>query len=175
MRRGSTMAVVIAVLGMALASMSVAWACTGQPLMNLASASVGEARSHARVDVLANQAVSGPVALRWNSLDGPVLARADVTAGMPATLDATIPDAAPGVYYLVLETSAGVARSAFEVAGPAAAPAPANPWAMAEPAGADRPLGSFEAGLALLGVGLVGISALTLVGVTRRRRATSTA
>lgn len=175
MQRRSIMTVFVAVVGMAVAGMSVAWACTGQPLMSLAGDPVGEARSQARVDVLANQAVSGPVALRWNSLEGPVLARADVTAGMPATLDATIPDAAPGVYYLVLETSAGVARSAFEVAGPAAAPVPANPWATPEPAGAGGSLGSLEAGLALLGVGLVGISALTLVGVARRRRVAATA
>lgn len=175
MRRRSTVAVVVAVAGVVLAGMSVAWACTGQALMHMATDSVGEVRSHARVEVLANQAVAGPVALRWNALDGPVLARAEVKAGQAATLDATIPDAAPGVYYLVLETSAGVARSAFEVTG-AAAPAPASPWAKAaEPAGAGGPLGSFEAGLALLGVGLVGISAMTLVAVARRRRVAASA
>ena len=173
MRRRGTMAMVMAVAGVLLAGMSVAWACTGQPLMHLATDAVGEVRSHARIEVLANQAVAGPVALRWNALDGPVLASADVTAGQPATLDATIPDVAPGVYYLVLETSAGVARSAFEVTGATTA-SPATPWAKThQPAGDGGPIGSFEAGLTVLGVGLVGVSALTLVAVARRRRATA--
>ena len=177
MRRRSTVAMVMAVAGIALAGMSVAWACTGQPLMHLATDSVGEVRSHAKVEVLANEAVAGPVALRWNALDGPVLASAEVTAGQATTLDATIPDAAPGVYYLVLQTSAGVARSAFEVTGTGApGSASTSPWAKAaEPAGADGPLGSFEAGLAVLGVGLVGISAVTLVAVARRRRVAASA
>ena len=175
MRRRSTVAMVMAVAGVALAGMSVAWACTGQPLMHLATDSVGEVRSHARVEVLANEAVAGPVALRWNALDGPMLASAEVKAGQATTLDATIPDAAPGVYYLVLQTSAGVARSAFEVTG-APGSASTSPWAKAaEPAAADGPLGSFEAGLAVLGVGLVGISALTLVAVARRRRVAASA
>lgn len=167
-------AVSMAVTAVVLAGMSAAWACTGRPLMHLATDAVGEARSHARVEVPANQAVAGPVTLRWNSLEGPVLAQADVTAGRPATLDATIPDAAPGVYYLVLQTSAGVARSAFQVAG-AAAGAPATPWAAAEPAGAGGPFSTLGAGMALLGAGLVGMAGLTLVAVARRRRVAATA
>lgn len=175
MRSRRTVATLVAAIGMGLAGVSAAWACTGQPLMELASDQVGEARSQAKVEVLANQAVAGPVALRWNSLEGPVLATADVPAGQAATLDATIPDAAPGVYYLVLETSAGVARSAFQVSGPSTAASPDGVWPVAQPAGADGSFGALEAGLALLGVGLVSLSALTLVGVARRRRATATA
>ncbi|MGH9177797.1 MAG: hypothetical protein ACRD0N_04490 [Acidimicrobiales bacterium] len=162
----------MAVVGVGLAGMSMAWACTGQPLMNLATDAVGEARSEARVEGLANQAVSGPVTLRWNSMEGPVLASADVEAGTAMTLAATIPDAAPGVYYLVLQTNAGVARSAFEVTG-ATTNAPADPWTAAQPAG-DGSSRAFEGGLALLGAGLVGLSMLTLVAVARRRRAPAT-
>jgi len=171
-RRPGGLAAFVVAACLAVVGTSAAWACTGQPLMHLATDSVGDAGSHARVEVLANQAVAGPVALRWNALDGPVLAQTVVAPGTGATLDVTIPPAAPGVYYLVLETSAGVARSAFEVTGhTAAAPAsPANPWA-AHPAGHDAPLGSFQAGIALLAVGLVAVSALTLVTLARRRTA----
>ncbi|MGH9282760.1 MAG: hypothetical protein ACRD0S_07465 [Acidimicrobiales bacterium] len=164
----------MAVVAVVLIGMSAAWACTGQPLMHMATDAVGEARSHAQVEVLANQGVSGPVVLRWNSLEGTVLAQADVTAGEAATLDATIPDAEPGVYYLVLETNAGIARSAFQVSG-ADAGAPSTPWPAAEPAGDSRPFSSLEVGMGLLGAGLVGMAGLTLVGVARRRRAAATA
>ena len=142
--------------------------------MHLATDAVGDAGSHARVEVLANQAVSGPVTVRWNALDGPVLAQATVSPGTAATLDVTIPQAAPGVYYLVLDTSAGVARSAFEVTDQAGSPAtPASPWATSQAAGDDAPLGSFRAGVALLAVGLVGVSALTLGTLARRRTVAS--
>ncbi|MGH9177799.1 MAG: hypothetical protein ACRD0N_04500 [Acidimicrobiales bacterium] len=174
MRDRRAVAAVVAVAGTILVGISTAWACTGQPLMHLASDAVGEARSEAKVEVLANQAVSGPVVLRWNSLEGPVLARADVAAGEAATLDATIPDAEPGVYYLVLQTNAGIARSAFQVSG-AGAGAPSTPWPAAEPAGTGGPFSSLEAGMGLLGAGLVGMAGLTLVGVARRRRAAATA
>jgi hypothetical protein len=156
----------------AVVGVGAAWACTGQPLMHLATDAVGEAGSHARVEVLANQAVSGPVAVRWNALDGPVLAQADLAPGTAATLDVTIPQTAPGVYYLVLDTSAGVARSAFEVTDPMEAPAsPASPWAATSAAGDDAPFGSFRAGVALLAVGIVAMSAITLVALARRRTA----
>ncbi|MGH9179113.1 MAG: hypothetical protein ACRD0N_11250, partial [Acidimicrobiales bacterium] len=169
MRRQGGRFVVVAAVVVALFGMSAAWACTGQPLMHLATDQVGEAGSQARVEVLANQAVAGPVTLRWNALDGPVLATADTAAGTPATLVATIPEAAPGVYYLVLDTSAGVARTAFEVSGPAGSPSPsAGDWD-ARPAARDGGLSSFRAGVALLVVGLVALSALTLVSLGRRR------
>lgn len=170
-RPGGKMAVVVAVVGIALAGMSAAWACTGQPLMHLATDAVGEAGSHARVEVLANQAVSGPVAVRWNALDGPVLAQDVVAPGTAATLDVTIPEAGPGVYYLVLDTSAGVARSAFEVTDQAAPATAASPWVTRQAGGDDAPLGAFRAGVALLAVGLVAMAALTLVTLARRRTA----
>lgn len=133
-KRAGRFGAVAAVLGIALTGVSAAWACTGQPLMHLASEQVGQVGSRARVEVLANQAVAGPVTLRWNALDSPVLATADVTAGAAATLDATIPEASPGVYYLVLDTSAGVARSAYEVTTrETSTPSPAaNAWAATE-------------------------------------------
>ncbi|MGH9283080.1 MAG: hypothetical protein ACRD0S_09085, partial [Acidimicrobiales bacterium] len=158
-----------AVVVAALLGISAAWACTGQPLLHLATDQVGEVGSQAKVEVLANQAVAGPVTLRWNALDGPVLATADTAAGTPATLVATIPEAAPGVYYLVLDTSAGVARTAFEVTGSAGSASPAAGDWDARAAGREGALSSFRAGVALLVAGLVALSVLTLASLGRRR------
>lgn len=61
----------------------------------------------------------GPVELRWNGIRGPALATAIAGGGSHSTefaAEVTVPEVAPGVYYLVLASGeAGVGRAAFEV------------------------------------------------------------
>ena len=99
----------------------VAWACTGQTYMNI-PVTAGAPGSPLSMEVVAGpQLAAGAVAVHWNSIDGPVLASTTVAEGEGAVLEATVPQVAPGVYYLVLDTANGdLARSAFEVTGDAA-------------------------------------------------------
>lgn len=152
-----------------LMTASLAWACTGQPVMQLAGQAVGEPGSKVALNVLPSSALeASPVSVRWNALDGPELA----SAALPAdggTLTVTVPDVAPGVYYLVLDAGdAGVGRAAYQVTNPAGAPAPERAWDPGE-----RPSSTTAAplamGMGLLAVGLVGLAGFGLVAAARSR------
>lgn len=149
---------------------SMAWACTGQTYMNV-PVTTGAPGSPLSVEVVAGpRLAAGAVAVHWNSINGPVLASTTVGEGEGAVLQATVPQVAPGVYYLVLDTANGdLARSAFEVTGDVPL---ANVWASSsdrQPATDRRGAPTPMAGVVLLIGGLIGLSGFAFASLRRSR------
>lgn len=157
---------------------SVAWACT--PQSTIYPLTPGAAPPREKVTVAGELLQPGPAEVRWNSLDGPKLAVVErANADQTFSVEATLPDAAPGVYYLLLVSGEkGVARAAVEVTDPDATVRVAAPDAFnvgldsATPSSAQSSRGMLLAGVGLLGVGLVALSGLALVAPRRKKRAT---
>jgi len=163
---------------------SLAWACTGQAQIQMIPTTVPARSQVSATEILAHP---GPVLLHWNSKNGPVLASINVPEGMPkATFSVTIPDVAPGVYYLVMETGQDVARTSIEVtdsAAPAKTAVSSDLWRglshssglqpAAEVSGASSPSSlPFTAGVALLAFSVTALAgAAVVVGPSRRRSA----
>ncbi len=145
----------LGVVALGLATVAVAWACsptakiavTGQiPPGVSPSTAAGPAGSTATVR--GSEFADGPVEVRWNSTNGPVLAREPGPNRTP-TLEIKIPNEAPGVYYVVAVgrsadgSVAGKASAPFEITAPPAKDSPtpdpvATPPATTSP-GAQRP------------------------------------
>lgn len=167
----------LAVVGVAVTALmgwaGAAFACSAQPRVYSLST---ESAAPGETVVVRGERVVGEVEIRWNSVRGERLALA--TAGSSHfEVPVQIPEAAPGIYSLMLVTeNEGVARTAIEVLAPAgSAPAPARTAAL-WPAATSAPAVSSGAdvnaiGVALLAVGLIGLFGGTTVAVTRRRRA----
>jgi len=179
-----------------LSAASLALACTGQTRILSITPQAGPPGT--AVTLKGEAIVPGtPVEVRWNGLNGPGLANA--TAGPGGTFSAVVnvPEAAPGVYYLVVSAGeTAVARNAFEVT--ASASVPGGPVSTANVPGrsvssglwnglsANR--GAVDAGTvagtpsrtqspgALIGIALAGAGAVAMSGValtvSRRRRET---
>lgn len=187
----------MAALAMATGLVSVAglaWACT--PQAEVAPLVMQSGPPGSRVPLTGLAAKPGPIQVRWNSPRGPLLGTgvaAMTPAGINFATEVTIPEAGPGVYYLVVSTSdGGTARAAFEVLSPAAAaptaaaPTPAlapgtealwNGLSSGSPVpGPETSLGSpggsgTAVGVGLAAVGLVGMFAgFTTVALRRQRR-----
>lgn len=155
-----------------LASVGVggrAWACVPQPLVSLQPTGSGPAGGEVTVNGVS---VAGDAEIRWNGLQGPLLA---TVAGPAFTSKVKVPAADPGLYtIIVLERtpSGGVGstgRAAYLVTsgGPAPAPGAATPPAGTEPTGeAPVATGSRGDGLSpvLAGAGGVVLLALGAVG-----------
>lgn len=152
-----------------VAAAGMAWACTGQPVMQLAGQPMGEAGSRVALNVLASpQLEKAPVSVHWNALNGPTLATASLSAE-GGKMEVTVPQVSPGVYYLVLDAGeAGVGRAAFEVTAPAGVAAERNAWDPGERP-ASRTSGPLAAGMGMLAVGLVGLGGFGLVTAARSR------
>lgn len=161
---------------------SAAWACTA--FTSLRGVQSGLAQSRVEMTgeslVMPNERTRA-VELRWNSLQGPLLAQAEADRSGNLSTTVTIPEAAPGTYFVVaIVQGRAVARSIFEVvAAPGTEPTPAAESQLGlrstdRPAvQADRGSG-LEAGIALLAVGLVLLVAGAGVATSRSgRRATS--
>ena len=115
---------------------AMAFACTNLATLNLSSASGkpgdGIIVTGSSFRMPAN--VTTGVQLRWNALDGPVLAEATPDKAGNFSTTVTIPDAQPDVYVLVAvlrdakgaDTSGTPARAQFQVLGGAGKPAPAG-------------------------------------------------
>lgn len=156
---------------------SVAFACS--PLPQVYSV-LPEAATPGDTVVLRGQAVksSAPVQIRWNGVNGKVLAAATPDGGGAFSVPVVVPDVAPGIYSLTLQTQdAGVNRTTFEVTAPAGS-ASVAPRAQLWPSVATQPSiatpesgGAHAAGAALLGFGLVALAGGSAVAVARRRRA----
>lgn len=172
----SAVAVALGMIG------STAWACTA--FTSLRGVQSGLANSRVEMTgeslVRPNERVRA-VELRWNSLQGPILAQAEADHTGKLSTTVTIPEAAPGTYFVVaIVQGRAVARSIFEVvAAPGTAPAPAAALELGlratdRPAlQTDRGLG-LEPGIALLAVGLVLLVAGAGVAAARSgRRAAS--
>lgn len=150
---------------------SWAWACSASPSINSvdplgeaspAKAGDGFAWAGSSVQVQGSSVTPmAPVTIRWNATDGPVIGVAPATASGGFAVPATVPAAAPGIYYMVAEVKGvSVARTAFEVTGPAAeaAPAPHSLWATgpSAPAPATSSALGASSSAGVLGVGLLG-------------------
>lgn len=94
---------------------SAAWACVPQPLITLSPTSSGPVGTALTVN---GYAVNGRAEIRWNAIDGPLLASAE---GPAFSVPVTIPSTPAGLYsLLLLERGAdgglgSTGRAAFQV------------------------------------------------------------
>lgn len=113
----------------------------------------------------------GPVEIRWNGVQGTVLATAvpmDGSLSVPVQIPSTTP---PGVYALTLVAPNGeVGRTALEVGEPGMVrnPEASKLWGSGRSSVA-APASSGSLAVALLAVGLVTLFAVSTVAVVRRR------
>ncbi len=173
-RRAGT-GVVLGALALVLSVTSMAWACTAQ--VNVMGPLSGAPGSEVTVKGGAAPA-NGQVFILWNALDGQRLATADTNGAGDFSATVTVPEVAPGVYFMVIageDRSEGVARMAFEVTPAAGAQPILQPVAELATAGANQ---SSDAGLAagavLLAVGLVALFSGITVAAVRRTRTSAT-
>jgi outer membrane biosynthesis protein TonB len=154
--------VVVAMLGVLLVGAALAWACTPQATITLDTSSGPAGTS---VTVSAADFIDGPVEIRWSGASGAVLATGQ---GPAFATTVTIPDAAPGMYYIYGTSTdeegrrVGNTSRAFQIAGaespepsgdspstdegaPAASPAPAAPAPVAPTQVAPAPEAPAEA------------------------------
>ena len=87
---------------------ATAWACATQPVVSPQPAS-GTAGSVVKLSGASFRA-DAPVEVFWGAVGGPRLATA---TGPTFTVSITVPQAAPGVHYIVAESSGGNATAAF--------------------------------------------------------------
>lgn len=168
-RRATGLAATVAI-GVLVATAAMAWACSPQPRIIATSAQTG--RVGTVVSVRGEAAATGPVEIRWNSVTGAAIgsAMADAQGNFAAT--ATVPQAAPGIYALVVATPKGaVARTAFELTASSAPAEPARSlWqGLAEPTRNSSSSG-LGAGAVVLALGLVTACSAVGVATLRRRR-----
>jgi hypothetical protein len=168
----------------AAATAAVAYACTNLATLNLSQGAGAPGTSFTATG--SSFAPSAPVQLHWNSLTGPVLAKAMASPTGSIAATAAIPSSAtPGAYVIVAtqmvkgSPAFGTpARSTFQVVGPGGAVASAaqtgsptaNPLATVATSSSSGVSGGLLAAtiiLAILGVSLFGFGA---AGYMRQRR-----
>ena len=191
-RRVAAAAAVMTVVGTALASL--AWACTAWTGMYPLSEPMGPPGT--KVTVRGTSPIGGPVQVRWDGLQGPVMATVQAPpasgghdSGGVFSTQVVIPKAAPGVHYVVVDAGkGGWSRAAFKIPGkPGAMVSPVDEPGIPNPAltsdrlwkiepQTPRPVGSSAVPL---GMGLLAVGTVTMVGAfgtlgIRRARARST-
>ncbi|MDQ3979952.1 MAG: hypothetical protein M3314_10400 [Actinomycetota bacterium] len=168
-----------------LATGAVAYACTNLATLNLSS---GTGKPGDTITVTGSSfrmpsGVTTGVQIRWNALDGPVLAEAtpDRVGNISATF--TVPDAAPDSYVVIAvlhdargnDTSGTPARAQFQILGGAGRPVAATASGPVTAAGGGE--GSSAAPIALLfvlgalGLGLFGAGFAAVARQARRSAA----
>ena len=189
MSRKFKLALGLAALTAVLASASLAWACTAQFYLNQVAPSAAPAR--ATVSLSGSSHVEGPVEIRWNTANGPRVDTTTLGSAASFASQITVPDVAPGVYYLVVVSGGQKLASApLQVTDPSAksaSPAASNDlWAgfdIHQPSidglgGVSKAPSGPKAGL-VLGVGLLAagaiaaVSTLAVIARVRRRSAKS--
>ncbi len=173
-----TVVVVVAVAGMA------AFACTNLATLNLSGprATPGETitATGSSFGVAEAGAPQAPVLVRWNGVEGDVLAQAVPDPAGNISASFTVPQAEPGQYVIVAtqrdaegEDEFGTpARATFEVLGPDGQPArpvtdtPASSASDSNSAGAI----ALMAGLGLVGLSLFALGSSMFVREVRRRQ-----
>lgn len=169
----------------AIATAVPTWACVPQPLVTIEPSASGPPGSEVTVEVMA---VSGRAEIRWNAVDGPLLATG---SGPQLSAPVAIPPVPPGLYTVVVverEPGGGLGssgRAAFLVTDggdsdgasadeQAAEPGDASRDRAREPRSAPVPVGGLVAGGgALFATGLLAGVALRGRGRGRRRPASS--
>ena len=165
-RRGVALAGVVGA-AIVLVVGAAAFACTNLATLNLSS-NAGKAGDVITVTGSSYRMPSGVttgVQLRWNALDGPVLAEVvpDKVGNISASV--TIPQAAPDNYVIVAmlrdargaDTSGTPSRAAFQILGGAGRNAPAPAIAQQTPVGTASGDGSGAPLALLLGLGALGL------------------
>lgn len=190
-----TRRILTAVAGTAVASLlglvgsaTVANACGFQPRAFAVTPTSGPAGSQVSVTGQAWQwAPNSPASLAWNAANGTTLAQTTAGGDGWFSTSVTIPDVAPGTYYLVYSSGVhtAAARVAFEVITPDApavasshgvasvprSPMGSSPAALATFQSTGSPWGSAATdGLALVAL-MVGVGGGLAVACGRRRRA----
>lgn len=159
---------VVAVL---IAAGNASWACVPQPLLTVLPRSSGPSGAQVTLEGLH---FTGAVEIRWNAVDGPLVANA---TGAPFSVVGTIPDATAGLYALIAFERdpaggiVGVTRSAFEVTGegPPASKPVASRAAPPPPRSDTSSSTAFAAGLGAVG-GFVLLAAGASWGARWERR-----
>lgn len=103
------------ILAAVFVSAAVSWACSFAPYIPPGSGGVSPNRgAEGTVARVSGRAFRpGPIDVRWNATDGPVLA---TTEGPEFSVQVTIPSARPGVYSIVaVQVGTGKASAPFEV------------------------------------------------------------
>jgi hypothetical protein len=155
--------------GAVMVAAGLAWACTSFSTIGLSS-SAGQAGSEVAVTGAGAEA-GGPVVIRWNALEGPVLATTTADANGAFTVPVRVPDSLGGVHVVLAVDAAGdVARAAFEVTGVPVPERSASPSGASGVTGLELGRGAALLALGLLGVALVGAGLATAGG----RRAVAT-
>lgn len=165
---------IIGVTMMVMAWASVAFACSVLPQVSYSLLPESATPGSTVAVEGRNVRTQAPVEIRWNGVGGKVLASVTPVNG-EFLVPVQVPEAAPGIYSLMLVTdNAGVGRTAFEVTGSAAdtpASKPAQLWPTTGSAVPAQGVGGPSlVGVGLLAVGLVGLFAGSTVAVARRRR-----
>lgn len=131
-----------------LSAAALAWACSPQAAIGLSS---GNGRVGERTTVTGSGFTAAETEIHWNSLSGPVIGSA---TGRSFTVEVTIPEAAPDVYYIVAVNAEGRASAPVEVVASSSADTPAEPGAGpgespgAAPGGTTAPSGKSKGGSA---------------------------
>lgn len=170
---------------------AAAWACTNLATLNL-SAPAGKpgdaltiTGSSFRVPRNAGEALN-PVLLRWNGVDGPVMAEAVPDPAGNISASVQIPDGQPGYYVIVAQQRNAFgadeygtpARAAFQILGP-------NGQSVVQPTGSQTPSSvtsdpsstgmiALTAGLGVLGLALFGSGFAVFAREARRRAVPAT-
>lgn len=172
--------IVTVVVGLGAAS----WACTSLATLNLSKSSgaVGEPLTVTGSSFKAStpEAAAPPVALHWNSADGPVVAQTTTDAAGNIAATFNVPDSQPGNFVVIArqldaegkDQWGTPARAAFQVLGAGTEP-------VAAPAAASRPFSTAASdsssgvalalGLGALGLVLFGAGFMAVVRQTRRQ------
>lgn len=163
---------VLAIAAVALFG-SVAWACTPQSIIYPVTPIAAPPME--KVVVAGELLQPGPAEIRWNALNGPNLAAVEKTdAELGFSVEATLPEVSPGVYYLLLVSGDKVvARSAVEVTAPRSRSGFATPDLFTTGLDSSAPSDSDSSGrMLLVGVGLLaaGLVVLSAVGLAAPRR-----
>ncbi|MDP8932264.1 MAG: hypothetical protein M3O70_27820 [Actinomycetota bacterium] len=163
-------------VGLLLAAASSAWACVPQPLVTVTPMAAGPPGAEVTVN---GYAISGRAEIRWNALDGPLLATSD---GPVFSVPVTIPAVADGLYsLLVLERDpsgalGSTASAAFQVRSqreppPTPLEATATSTDTVAPSARTPPTSSASVSAGTAVVGGVALLALGAIGgaIARRR------
>jgi hypothetical protein len=166
---------VLTAVGLALSMASVAWACTAQ--VNVVGPLSGPSGSEVTVKGGAAPA-NAQVHILWNGLDGQRLATAPTNGAGDFSTAVTVPQVAPGVYFMVIasdDASEGVARMAFEVTpGAGSQRVLASAPDAVTSSGSQSSDSGVAVGAALLAVGVVALFSGFTFAAVRRSRASAT-
>lgn len=135
--RPALLAAVAVTAAVLVAAAVGAWACVPFPMLSVEPSASAAPGTEVTVEGL--DFGSAPVELRWNALDGPLLAK---TQGPIFSTPVTVPESPAGIYTIVglgraPDGSVGAKTAAsFQVTGPAA-PSPDVPATVAADSGGD--------------------------------------